>query len=517
MWSPPALPPQAVAVLRAQAPPVQQQLDDRLVVEWRTQKVDPKSNRLFFSDGVKATYGPTTLWADELILDLDQKTGRARGNVRLLDPEGELRGEQLEFNWETRSGQASQAVVEIAGLRLSVSNIQISPNRWVLQQVKVSGSDRNGDAITFRARELDLKIGESGRASQPGLGLGSWVIAPLPVVRFSLDSKSRGLELPSLSWRRRVGFGLNWEITEPLTAQGIVGGRFNAFPNSRPSLSLVSALSGLPSDRIQTELTPRDDLDEPFRESYWDNVSVRRPEDEARDLHPERRTLGAGVGWNLSTRARPQDFNTVQRAWDFVGELGGPFSGGGGFLQIRYQRIREDSTTSAQQRLLARTSITSDLWSLSDRASVRLRLDAMGTTGYGQSFGWLRAQAGLLFEVNSELIWSWAVAGGVQSGRAPFRFDPLVALNTASSRLDWRLGNYHLNLLMRIDLDRRSVLSREASFSFVAGAFEPFIAWREFPSDIRIGFTFRGNEVFDRLKLRGASRSQSDPKKGKSR
>ncbi len=489
---------------------MQQRVDDELVVEWKTKKIDPVNQIVTFSGGIKATYGPTTILADSLELDLVNKTGKALGNVHLLDPEGELRGSQLEFNWATRTGRAESAVVEIAGLKLVIRDIQIDQGTWTLRDVKVGGTGQGGEVMTFQAREVKITPGVSARAVRPTIAFGSFKIAPIPVFVFSLDKRAQGMELPTLSFRRRAGFGLNWEYAAPLIPQSVYGAKLSAFPNSRPSVDVFFALSGLRQTQITRELRPRSDLGEPFSESYFDNISVRNPLDEEEELHARRRTIGIQAGWNQSTRARPNDSDTVNRSWDVVGEVGDGNALFGGTLQAHWQRIRPESGQRTRQRISAQFATSTVPWALNETTSVRLRFDGFGTTGYGDSFGWLRAQLGLIHQVNNNLQLGAALAGAVQTGNPIFAYDPLYARNTASARADFKFGNYKLNLMTRFDLDRAGILSREASFSFVAGAFEPFISWREFPSDIRIGFTFRGTDVFDRLTKRIVKREKNE-------
>src|SRR5436190_950660 len=75
------------------------QLPDQVVVVGKVQTIDLNRMVWTYTDGVVAQYGPTTVTADRLELHQSEteQYGIARGNVRIEDPEGELRANYVVF------------------------------------------------------------------------------------------------------------------------------------------------------------------------------------------------------------------------------------------------------------------------------------------------------------------------------------------------------------------------------------------------------------------------------------
>jgi hypothetical protein len=127
-------------------------------------------------------------------------------------------------------------------------------------------------------------------------------------------------------------------------------------------------------------------------------------------------------------------------------------------------------------------------------------------------FGWVRAFAGLYFEPTPLL----RVAGGVVTsksfGTPDFFFDQLTAERGFHLRADLNLGATQISYLTKYDT-RLKWYDREYIISQVAGCFEPFILYRQFPSDYRFGLRLRLDNFYDILQRRNFRRTKKPPTK----
>ena len=91
----------------------------------------------------------------------------ADGSVELIDPEATLKASSLEFDWSTGVGEAHDAIVEIAGLRLRANSVDIRPNEWLLRDVEAQ--TLSSDGISFHMRSMRVMPGESAVAYRKSL------------------------------------------------------------------------------------------------------------------------------------------------------------------------------------------------------------------------------------------------------------------------------------------------------------------------------------------------------------
>jgi hypothetical protein len=73
-------------------------------------------------------------------------------------------------------------------------------------------------------------------------------------------------------------------------------------------------------------------------------------------------------------------------------------------------------------------------------------------------------------------------------------------------RADFNFGNIQASLLGKYDLNRREWYDKEYGFSFIAGSFEPFVVWRQFPNDVRFGARLRIDALLGKLQKRKQDR-----------
>lgn len=487
------------------------QIDDILVVEWGTKQVDLKRRVAVFAGGVRATYGPTVLTADRLEVDMENKTGRADGNVRVVDPEGELRGTNLDFNWQARTGGAEEVFVQVGAMKLWVRKLIIEPDKWTLEGVRATPSRTRPPEFALHSKQVVLRTGRSGRAHNPGIDIfGKRVLTIPTTLGFSLDRRVTGFRFPAISFRRGAGFGMAWNSSILLNDQTSLAVTSNVFPTSLPTYAAELAWSQVPPTKSTGLISPRTELGERFGDSFTDSVTNETPSVEDDYLRDPRRTLAFGTYWNQSTRGRLVDSSSVSKRYELAAEIGGSLGALGGFAQLRYQSLRPDASTPFRDRLALTASANLGSIALARSLDLRLRGDVAGFAATNQSYGWARGTTALVYQPIPQVRLAGAYVIGAQTGDPFFEFDPLYSMRGWHVRADVDLGSMRASFLGKYDSAQARWYDHEYGFAFAAGSFEPYIVWRQFPGDVRIGFRIRGTEVFQKLQRRKVERDKKN-------
>lgn len=489
-----------------------EKIDDVLTVEWRHKQIDLKRKVVVFEGGIKATYGPTILTADRLEVDMENKKGRADGNVQVVDPEGTLQGSNLNFDWKEKTGSADDVLVQIGPVKASAKRIEIEPNKWTLYELSATPSRTHPPEFMVKSKRVVIRAGRSGRAQNPTLEVFGLRLFTIPVaLGFSLDRRVTGFRFPAISFRRGAGFGLAWNSSTLLNDQTSISAQWNAFPTSLPSYALETAWSRIPPTKSTGLISPRTELGERFGDSYLDSVSTPSTTAEDDYLRDARNTLAAGSYWNQSVRGRREDVSSVSKRWELSSELGGSLGPIGGFAQLRYQSIRPDRATPFVDRLSLHASANIGSWFLAPGLSLRFRGDLAGYANGNQTYGWARSQAALIYRPFKQLQVAGALVLGGSTGNPFFGYDPLYSNSGYHMRVDLDLGSIRASFLGKYDFGQKRWYDHEYGFSFAAGSFEPYVVWRQFPSDVRFGFRIRASDVFQKLMQRNVKRGKPKP------
>lgn len=483
-------------------------VDDELSVEWEYQHLAADGRVATYRGNVKATYGPTTLFADELVLELDAKRGHATGNVRLEDPDGRLAADAFRFDWGERTGSAENVTVHAANVMIRAGSIEVRPDRWRVTDAYITPCA--GERVPFLgvfSREVVLRSGRGGRARAPDLEIFGRRVLRIPVESFSLDRRVTGFRFPGVSFRRGQGIGLTWASSFLLDDRTAFSGTFAKF-EGKPSYGAQVSWSSVAPTRSSGLVAPRTELAERFGEGYFDVVAVDEPEDEVGYLGAERSSVSAGSTWNQSTAGRPVDSADVTKRLELALEQGGEVAGIVGFVQVRAQEVRETSSTPFVRRVLALASASTRPIALGPNLSARLRVDAYATRG-GRPFGWVRAMPSLLYDFGRGWRAGVAYGWGHEFGDPDFGYDGLLSKRGLHMRLDGDLGFVKASLLLKHDRELGGVYDREYSLRFPIGCVEPFVVVRTRPSDTRFGVRIDIDRLLSRLQQRELKRQPS--------
>jgi len=178
----------------------------------------------------------------------------------------------------------------------------------------------------------------------------------------------------------------------------------------------------------------------------------------------------------------------------------------GAIGSVRLQSMRLNGESPWKERASVQGSLIAPPKTLAKNLGTHVRLDTFGSASKDGLYGWARAEAGLIYRPTQSLSFGAAYVMGGDAGNAPFPFDPLASDRALHARMDFKSGPYTFRYLAKYDFDLHKWYDREYEIALVIKEFEPFIAYRQFPSETRIGIRFRIDHVRDRLMRRNQQR-----------
>lgn len=490
-----------------------QTVDGILTIEWKFQSVNVEAETVEYTQGIRATYGPTVVVADKLTLFLAEgkRYGIAEGHVKLTDPEGVIHADRLIFRWRENTGEAENVKIVVNELAVEAKSIQVKPGEWTLigaKGVPMEGGDR---FFQISSDKVTLLPGKYAKLKPLRMRIIGIDLFPIPYYRYSLDRRARGWEWPSISSKRGDGIGVSWGIGQPLDDQTQFQFGFGAFPNRYPNLGGQITHSFLDPTVAKSLAGPRSELGERFGFGYFENVNVRSLNDERQHLSAPRRSLTLGSTWNQIASDRPE-LGNLSKPWEVVFEEGGVRGGMAGLLQLRVHNIG-NRQLDYRNRTMAQGTILLPGFTFANGFFTQARLDGAMFSGGGTQSAWGRAQIGFQWSPASNFAVGAAYSVGADSGQALFQFDRLNHPHMWSTRLDVNLGSTKLSGLAKYSVDERRWFDHEFSVRHAAGFFEPYFVWRRFPRDMSWGIEFRVGDWLERLKDRDPKRKASaEPK-----
>lgn len=483
----------------------QQKLDGTLSVEYLEAEFDSATNIWTFRGGVTAKYGPTTLTAPSLVVDMTNARGFSEGGVEVSDPDGSLECETFEFAWREKTGLATGATIQFDQHHFQAKEVKVEPDVWELKDVRAAFTRTGESNVWLQASSLTIRPGIDGVARHAYLVVLGKKIGPIPRLSFQLRKRVKGLGFPSITNRRGVGFGVTWDAGIALGDHGVANIFYEAFPRQTPAYGVGIAFSPL-DPGSPNPISPTSDLGERFSDGWFNSITVARPDDEQRDLRNQRLSYGIGSFWNSGTVARNPDSSDVSKRIDLVYEVGGSSGGFGYVARSAIQSVRPDSTTPFRERAVASGTVSLPPIVLSEDLSFRTRLDLFGTGSKFGTYGFGRVETGVVYSPGRSFVLGAAYAAGSEAGRADFGYDRLVSTSALHLRADYSVGPYTLRYLAKYDTSTRLWYDREFELALVAGPFEPFLQVRQFPSETRLGVRFRIDNLRDRIQNRRQDR-----------
>jgi len=226
---------------------------------------------------------------------------------------------------------------------------------------------------------------------------------------------------------------------------------------------------------------------------------VRQPGDEVRFLQTERKSISVDSVWNSgvsSSNYSTYISKSIEGVFESGGPVGKPANGIGYLAQVRAQDISERGG-QFKPRVLLVGSVELPSVSFSSKLKTLARLD--GTSYLGSStYSWGRGIAGVVYEPIPRLRVSGGLFGVTQKGTPQFQFDSPVATRGFQVRADVDLGPTKFSYLTKFDKGL-GWFDREYIVSQVAGCFEPFLLYRQFPQTYTLGVRLRLDDFYEIL------------------
>lgn len=513
MFFPPAIEvPDQTPLLVQEAPSARQRVpvDEELTVEADHWYKDLADGKTVFEGNVRATYGLSVLTTGRLVVDDVLGVMVAEGESRIDDPEATVSAKHIVVNWKLKESSAEAVRIEagyvlVQGDRLEIEN-EPEP-KWTITGATLELTDLSAGGNRFIAREVTIFPGQRAVAKHVTYQLFGQKLGPIPSQTFNLDRRVTGLKLPSLKYRGGTGFGVGWQSSLLLDDQTIASGNWEAFPGERAGYRLELTRSFIGEGKQLTKISPRSDLGERFVNGWFNNVTLSDPEEELRRLRDPKSSFTVGTYWNTSTDARPVDATDVSKAFELVYEMGGPLGTGGWVSTARVQQARESPASQWVNRVVWDTTFLAPQLDFGGVKS-HVRLDLIGTSSVGGSFGILRSELGAYGELIPGLRLGGAYVWASESGSPDFGYDPLSFGSGLNLRMDYERGPYTLRYLMKYDFSGKRWYDREWEFALVAGSLEPFVSRREYPGEFRFGVRLRVDQLADRLLDRDLKRNR---------
>ncbi len=477
----------------------------------RQVEIDTEAGTVVFQGAVRAQYDQTVVSSETLVLDYKNNVGTASGGVVLTDPEAYLSTDELVFNWKDKTGSAKNVYVQVGNMRIRGETLSITPQEWRIDRARATLSRKKNPQYEIRAKVVRIHPGEYGIAKRVSLDLFGLDIGTAPEMRFDLDPRIDGFNLPSIAEKKGVGLGVSWASGFLLNDNTVLGATWGSFPQRLPNYGVSVILMNADPDKTFRQLKPMDDLKEQTGDGWFDNVSVAGPLNETAAIGSPRLLYMVASKWNTSTVARPELLNDVSKAYEGVVESSGNLNGFNVRMVSRLQSIRESSTTPFVERFASHLTVQSPMLYLSQRIGLQARADVFGTVSENTSFSWARGQLGLLWSPTQGITLGVAYSDSKTFGSPDFGFDRRLYETAVHARLDYVRGPYTFRYLVKYDPRTSQIFDREWEVALVMEAFEPFAVFREFPSDYRVGVRFRIDDFRGRLQRRNQARTIDRP------
>lgn len=454
---------------------------------------DFEKGETVWSGNVRVSYGETVVTADRLLVHDggDDQFAEASGNVRLIDPEGEILATYLQFSWAKQTGAGRQVVVRVGSLEVTADSIHIQPGLWTLFNVAGTPCPGRLPLYFIRTRELTIRPGVGGSAKHPEISILGRKIATLPDHDFRFGGESNSFNLPYPTYRNDRGLGITWQAGIPLSPATKAFTRYATFQHSLPyySLNLMhSFTAAAPAEVIRSELGER------FSFGYFDSVTVADPAAERDYLRARRAEVGLSTLWGADGRNTTDAANKVNKPLEFLGQAAGELGAFGLLGLVRAQEIRIGDGP-AHHRGIFEGNLSGPTLPIARHLSLVSRADVAQFFD-GGGYGWVRGSTGLVYEPNG--VWRLGVsyASGRDYGTPLFPFDEIERSQELNLRGDLVLPNTRLRVLLKFSPDRRTLFDDEFYLSQVVGCIEPFIVYRKHPHKFFVGIRL---PIFDEL------------------
>lgn len=482
---------------------------DRLTIRAGHQVMSREDLRLEFDQGVVAKYGVTTVQSDKLVVYMAGSaiaSGRFRraiatGHVALIDPDGTIQAERLEFDWETGRGLASNATIEFAGMTLTARSLDIKPGEWLLKDVEGKSCD-NGE-VQFNLAQLRILPSDRAIGRRLSVQVFGARLPPLPSYTFLIGDSEDVIVTPKVGYSLEKGLRVRWKLSYRALPQTLATGQIAVAEEREPRYELQVVQSFLqPSEPLRAPLSGRSRR---LPHSFMTNLKVLQPQDQVDEVSSRRLSLALGSSWNLDPFET--ETNDIENATEIVVESASSLGKWGYWGQARLERISPKSEADTN-RIVGVGALVTPVGSVAPGVELFGRIDFRSHWPKGSAYhGWIRIEPSVSWKASESLRLSASYAIGSTKGAKRFDFDQPYSLNSFGLRMDAKLGPTRIALASRFGGDGPGWHSSEFYVSQLAGCFEPYALYQSNGRNLTIGVRFRplekAKEAAQRISERG--------------
>jgi hypothetical protein len=472
---------------------------------------DLQAKKFVYDESVIATFDVTTIYADHLEIDYINKRLRAKGHIRVVDPDLKMTAENIDFSWlkGQEFGHAEKVDAHLAGAYLIASAVDILPDHYDFFDVQATTSGGHPPIYEVDATKLSIYPGNYGRAENAMIKAGGFRSPRLRVYRFNLDKRVDGLGIPSVSYEKSNGVGIAYAPSFLINHQTNISTNFGASAASIPRYGVQVTHTFVPENVVnQGRITPSSDLDQRFGFGYFDDVLVKSPESEYAYERLIRNSIGIDSEVNQGATERLPG-GSITKAVEVVYERGGKVADLGGILHARLQSVREQGQTSFIDRLELDGSLSAPPIPLNRYAETVIRFDGQGFLGDNQ-YAWVRSETGIAVRPVKQVRLSAAYIAATDFGHPDLTIDQLYTKGGLYFRGDLMLGPTRASYLVKFK-ENGEVYDNEYEISQAVGCFKISLLSREFPAQYRLSVDLRFDNLQDVLSRRKFIRPQPAP------
>jgi LptA/(LptD N-terminal domain) LPS transport protein len=177
---------------------------------------DQQSGGVVGDGHVVATRGSTTITADHLTGDLKTGDVEAAGHVTLKQPDRTLTGESLHYNYQTRAGSMSQAVLKSGPWTLKGQSADTTAARGEVRAVAATPCDPAHPAFLVKATRVVVVPGDHLTAYHATLYVYGVPVATIPVYTASLKQGRKASSGPTVGYDNFNGIWVQYSQYVPL-------------------------------------------------------------------------------------------------------------------------------------------------------------------------------------------------------------------------------------------------------------------------------------------------------------
>ncbi|HLK13167.1 MAG TPA: hypothetical protein VKT78_00040 [Fimbriimonadaceae bacterium] len=462
------------------------------------------------------TFGESRITADSIELypegtdTLRRGSGLAKGHVEVTDPVGLLSADNATFNWVDKTGDASEALITVDGMRVIAAKVHIEPGLWTLDAVRAELA-RGHPLAYFLAGHAVVRPGTGLRVYSADAHVIGTRIGGVRHFNYSVTRSLGGDIYPVPTYSGDRGLGVRYHPRYLLDDRTAVAGSFAVTQTAPPSYGVQFARSFLSAGEARGLVVPRSDLDMRFDFGWMDSVGIESPSDEHAQVSLPRDNVSVQSFVNVQAYDRKgsevfvKPFEaTIERSLELP-------RGAAVLSDTTFQHIHALGATD-HDRFLNATTLEFPMLRLSPTLTIRPRLDAAAFVGSSTRFGWIHGQAGLVYRPNETWRFGAAFVGARETGSPLYLADDLYSLNSLAFRTDYAFGPHRVSLLAKYDTDRRRWYDREMFLGQSVGPLELFIRIRTFPSQLIFGGQLRVDSALNEILKRNPSRPKPAPK-----